>query len=62
MRKMANYLDYLLEKWMNPRRKVLPKGDCSVSEGQKEESVMIDLGQDDEKEPGQRDFVKENKA
>lgn len=64
MKKMANYLDFLLEKWMNPKKKICfnSNNDEKGEENQKEEeTIMIDYGEDLEKDQEPRNFIKENK-
>lgn len=64
MKIMANYLDFLLDKWMNPKKKINFTGnnDEDSEENQKEEeTIMIDYGEDIEKDNEPRNFIQENK-
>ena len=61
MKKMANYLDYLLERWRNPKNKKNIKLNEEDSESKKEETIMIDLGgSNKEEENTKKDFLVEN--
>ena len=60
MKKMANYLDYLLEKWMNPRKKVNLNTNVDESKSKEEETIMIDYGEDEEGTGVKKNYVEEN--
>lgn len=58
---MANYLDYLLEKWINPKKQLNLKENIEASET-KEEEPMIDYGDHEDEKIKDRNFVEENKG
>lgn len=61
MNKMARYLDYLLEKWNNPKGKVVLKETLPEENQSEEESIMIDYGDEGDSMSTKRNFVMENK-
>lgn len=66
MRKMAKYLDFLLEKWMNPKKKItfnenFDEFSEEKEEGEEEEEIMIDYGEDSDQKKGSINYIQENR-
>ena len=60
MKKMARYLDDLLQKWQNPTKnmKELEENEDTLT---KEDSIVIDYGDKQDNSKKKRDFVEENR-
>lgn len=63
---MAKYLDFLLEKWMNPKKKIMFNENFDEfseekDEEEEEEEIMIDYGEDPDQKKGSINYIQENR-